>query len=393
MSSNLETVISDLPSDWNMLTVSNLIDEGILERPMDGNHGGKHPKGSDYVIEGIPFVMATDINNGKIDYANCKYISKNLADSLDKGFAHVGDVLLTHKASLGRTAIVGTISSPYIMLTPQVTYYRVRDRERLNNSFLKYYFDSPFFQDTLVNHGDSGSTRAYVGITAQKELPILLPPLPEQRAIAAVLYSLDDKIDLLHRQNKTLEAMAETLFRQWFVVEADEGWEEGKLELIMKLSNGKSRPNSSGLIPVYGGNGILDYTDQSNYEDESIIIGRVGAYCGSLFFENNKIWVSDNALHAKARNDQENYFLFYLLKTLDLNSFAEGSSHPLLTQTLLNSIDITIPPAERRQEFNTLSKILNSKTISNQIQIRTLESLRDTLLPKLMSGEVRIKCQ
>jgi type I restriction enzyme, S subunit len=224
-----ETELGLLSKDWDLFSVGDLVDQKIIDKPLDGNHGGIHPKGSDFVNEGIPFVMATDINNGRIDLKNCKFISKTQADALNKGFAISDDVLLTHKASLGRTAIVGEIKTNYIMLTPQVTYYRVKDKEKLNNKYLKYYFDSPAFQDTLENHGDGGSTRAYVGITAQRELPVAFPIIAEQKAIASVLSSLDDKIDLLHRQNKTLEAMAETLFRQWFVEEAEDDWEAGVL--------------------------------------------------------------------------------------------------------------------------------------------------------------------
>ncbi|MBX9637551.1 restriction endonuclease subunit S [Nitrosomonas sp.] len=200
MSEWQETEMGTIPSAWKLYTVEQLVENKIIDKPLDGNHGEIHPKGSDFVETGVPFVMATDINNGKVDLVNCKFITKEQADSLNKGFSISDDVLLTHKASLGRTAIVGKIQTPYIMLTPQVTYYRIKNKNLLNNKYLKYFFDSPAFQDTLANHGDSGSTRAYVGITAQRELPIILPSnIEEQKTIASVLGSLDDKIDLLHR--------------------------------------------------------------------------------------------------------------------------------------------------------------------------------------------------
>ena len=160
---------------------------------------------------------------------------------------------------------------------------------------------------------------------------------------------------------------------------------------LVQFYNGKSRPNEEGIIPIYGGNGILGYTNISNYSGKSIIIGRVGAYCGSLYFENKEIWVSDNALLVKAKKSKTTYFLLYLLKTLDLNSMAEGSSHPLLTQTLLKSIVITIPPIGKIKNFDFQLEQITKKRESNKIQIRTLTALRDTLLPKLMSGEVKVE--
>lgn len=102
-----------MSSEWRKYTVEELIKEGVLEKPLDGNHGGTHPKGKDFIDKGIPFIMASDLNNGIIDYSNCKFISKKQGDSLRKGFAKTGDVLLTHKATIGRTAIVGKISTDY----------------------------------------------------------------------------------------------------------------------------------------------------------------------------------------------------------------------------------------------------------------------------------------
>lgn len=390
MSEWKETEFGIVPSDWGELTVNELVEQRIIEKPLDGNHGNIHPKGNDFIKEGIPFIMASDIKNGKVDLINCAFISEEQANNLQKGFSITNDVLLTHKASLGRTAIVGELKTPYIMLTPQVTYYRVIDYTKLNNIFLKYFFDSPSFQGILENHGNSGSTRAYVGITAQRELPVLMPKIEEQKSIASILSSLDDKIDLLHRQNATLEKMAETLFRQWFIEEAKEDWEMETLYHFADFFNGKARPNEQGTIPIYGGNGILGYTNKSNYSGKSIIIGRVGAYCGSLYYETKDIWVSDNALLVKAKIDNTTHFLFYLMKTLDLNSMAEGSSHPLLTQTLLKTIEIQKPPIQKIYEFDIILESMQNKIDSNKTQIRTLTALRDTLLPKLMSGEIKV---
>ena len=120
-------------------------------------------------------------------------------------------------------------------------------------------------------------------------------------------------------------------------------WKECKLSDAVKFGNGKVRPNNEGLIPVYGGNGILGFGNEFNYKDDTIVIGRVGAYCGAVYYENRPIWISDNALSAKPTAISNAKFIYYYLKNLDLNQFAEGSSHPLVTQTLLNSIDISIP--------------------------------------------------
>jgi type I restriction enzyme S subunit len=135
-----------IPEEWAVVAVRKLVEEKILEKPLDGNHGNIHPNSRDYVGHGIPFVMANSFANGQIDLLGCKFITKERADKLQKGFSISGDVLLTHKGTVGNTAIVGKLDTEYIMLTPQVTYYRVIDASRLNNSFLRHYFDSQPFQ-------------------------------------------------------------------------------------------------------------------------------------------------------------------------------------------------------------------------------------------------------
>ena len=157
-------------------------------------------------------------------------------------------------------------------------------------------------------------------------------------------------------------------------------WKDYKLGDAIKFGNGKVRPSSVGSIPVYGGNGILDYCNEYNYVDETIIIGRVGAYCGAVYYENKPIWVSDNALAAKPKEKYIAKFLYYFLKNLGLNQFAEGSSHPLVTQSLLNSIDVYL--TEDKNEQQSIASILSS--LDDKIDLlhrqnKTLETLAETL--------------
>ena len=157
---------------WTKYTVQDLIDKKYIDPPMDGNHGELHPKASDYVATGIPFVMANNLSDGFVDLSQCAFITEKQAKTLRKGFARPGDVLLTHNATLGRTAIVPE-GYEYIILTPQVTYYRVH--KGLSNVYLRYYFESSYFQSTLEAFAGGGSTRAYIGITKQCGLPVYLP--------------------------------------------------------------------------------------------------------------------------------------------------------------------------------------------------------------------------
>ena len=165
-----------LPDGWRVLTVEQLVNDGVLDKPLDGNHGGIHPKAADYVDNGVPFIMASDLEGGQINLSLCKFISEDQAKGLRKGFAKAGDVLLSHKATIGRTALVQESEFPFVVLTPQVTYYRVKNVARLDPVYLKTYFDSLTFQTILNQWAGAGSTRAYLGITGQLKLPIIIPP-------------------------------------------------------------------------------------------------------------------------------------------------------------------------------------------------------------------------
>lgn len=410
MSQLLEAEVEQLPADWSLVTVGQLMNEGVIAKPLDGNHGEIHPKGSDFVGDGIPFVMATDINDGRVDLVNCKFITREQADSLAKGFAIPEDVLLTHKATLGRTAIVGDLKTPYIMLTPQVTYYRVVKKSRLHNRFLKYYFDSPFFQDTLVNHGDSGSTRAYVGITAQRDLPIVLPNLVrEQKSIAAVLTSLDDKIDLLHRQNKTLEAMAEALFRQWFLEDAQEGWEERPLSSIANFLNGlacqKYPPtNDVEKLPVLKirelSSGISETADWATSQVKPEFIVETGdvifAWSASLMvkvWDGEKCVLNQHLFRVTSDEFPKWYYLMWCKHHL-AEFIAVAASHATTMGHIkrgdLDAAMVLVPPPSVLENMSEQMQPLLDKQIAIAKQRKTLEKLRDTLLPKLMSGEVRV---
>ena len=185
---------------WEQRKLGELVKEGILEAPLDGNHGEKHPTSDEYVDSGIPFLMASDIHNGEVNIYSCKYITKERAERLDKGFARNGDVLLTHKATIGETAILSNLMTEYAMLTPQVTYYRIKNEERLNREYLYSFFNSLDFQTELKTKA-AQSTRPYIGITAQQNLKIILPAeIDEQIRIGLYFRNLDHLITLHQRK-------------------------------------------------------------------------------------------------------------------------------------------------------------------------------------------------
>ena len=157
-------------------------------------------------------------------------------------------------------------------------------------------------------------------------------------------------------------------------------WKTLTLNEIVNFGNGKARPKTEGNIPIYGGNGVLGYSGDSNYQDETIIIGRVGAYCGATYFENNPIWVSDNALSAKAKEGFIAKYAYYVLKSKNLNQYAQGSSHPLLTQGLLNKLEAYVTTnVEIQEKIVSIIGDIEGKIAVNTQTNQTLESIAQAL--------------
>ncbi len=265
----------------------------------------------------------------------------------------------------------------------------LKGKKGFHNNLIIYYF-----KNLDLNPYITGAVQPKLNKANLLSIPIILPDNEtEQKAIASVLSSLDDKIDLLHRQNKTLEAMAETLFRQWFVEEAQEDWEVVKLDSLINISSGKGLKKEhlaeSGAYPVLGANGEIGRTNEFLFNESLLFTGRVGTLGNIFRVENEKVWLSDNTLVIKPKNYFN--FIYFVLKTAKLEEYNVGSTQPLIRQSDIKEIEINLPSENKLHEFEKESDLLLNKIRQNKSQVCTIEKLRNTLLPKLMSGEVRVQ--
>jgi type I restriction enzyme S subunit len=200
--------IGDIPNHWDLWSVRHLIGVSEIE-VQDGNHGEIHPKSDDYVDEGIPFIMASNIVDGRVDTGSAKKIAKTQADKLRIGFSREGDVLLSHKGSIGKVALVDNIDTEYLMLTPQVTYYRTKENI-VKRKFLMFSMQSVAFLEQMFLLSSDGSTRNFCGIVDQRNLVIPLPSIEEQREIELFLEPETKKLDrLIYLENQRLDKLAE----------------------------------------------------------------------------------------------------------------------------------------------------------------------------------------
>lgn len=281
---------------------------------------------------------------------------------------------------------------------------RVRaNKGKVDPRFLSFYFGQESFKEHIRMIA-VGATMPSINTEILSGVALALPSLPEQKSIASILSSLDDKIDLLHRQNKTLEALAETLFRQWFVPACrnvhgagreaeEEGWKMGKLGDVIELVYGKGLKEEirSGTgFPVVGSSGIVGYHSEFLVEGPGIVIGRKGTL-GRVIYLFENFFPIDTTYFIKSKVNSEGLFYeYFLLKTLNFEDMNSDSAVPGLNRELALSTEIKIAPFDKLKQYNGNCVSLFEKLKQNNSQIRTLTRLRDTLLPKLMSGEVRI---
>lgn len=427
-----------METEWPTETVAELQARGVL-LVEDGNHGEYRPRSNEFCSEGHAFIRAADMASGRVLFDSAGKINQTALDRIRKGIGRPGDVLFSHKGTVGKLALVAPDAPPFVC-SPQTTFWRALDEEVLDRRFLLYFMHSRAFVDQYAARKGETDMADYVSLTAQRTFEVPLLPPDVQREIARVLGQLDDKIELNRQMNETLEAVARSIFRSWFVdfdpvvakaegrqpahmsagtaalfpdrfVETEEGpipagWKPGSIADIARYVNGRNfTKNATGtgrmvirIAELNSGPGSSTKYNEVEADPENTAYPDdiVFAWSGSL--DVNR-WHRDEALinqHIfKVICDKyPKWFVFFHLQ--QAMPFFQGIAADKATtmghikRGHLAEAELALPPAELIRRGTAAIEPLYNRIHANERQSQTLAAIRDTLLPALLSGEIRL---
>ncbi len=377
----------------------------------------------------VPWLTPKDLAGPHPRYVSRgeRNLSRKGLQSCSAQLLPANSVLLSSRAPIGYLAIAAN---------PIATNQGFRSlvvRPSYDHEYVYYWLSANV--EELERHA-AGSTFKELSGSALKQIRIRLPAdRAEQRAIAHILGTLDDKIELNRRMSETLEAMARALFKSWFVDfdpvrakmegrwrkgetlpglpahlydlfpdrlvdselgEIPEGWGVEPIGNLAEVSSGKrpdvrfAEPSESGAVPLWGGNGPMAFVPDPLIEEPILLTGRVGTL-GSVFRITKPCWPSDNTLVLKAKHQAAFEYLFLQLRRIDFESLNRGSTQPLLTQTDLKAQTLLVPEPVVLSSFSGFVATLYKRVDQLEAESLTHAQLRDALLPKLISGELRVK--
>ena len=306
-----------------------------------------------------------------------KYISNSkecISDEAAKNIRLVkrGTVIMSFKLTIGKTAIAGKD----LYTNEAIMAFNLRNGYDIDASFLYYY---------LKNYRWEGSNKAVMGITLNKATiskhKIAIPPKSTQLSIVSELDKLNELIQIKKEQLKDYDALAQSIFYEMFgdPVVNEKGWEVKKFGDLFKLKSGdglSSKDFKTGIYPVYGENGISGYHNSFNMKGCYTIIGRVGIYCGNVRKVDGEFWLTDNAFRLIYKENEQNpFFILYLLNILDLHQYANAAAQPVISNLTLKSINVPLPPLSLQQSFAHKIEQIERQKAEVQKAITDLESL------------------
>jgi len=407
-----QTEIGKIPEDWE---VTNLA-EVITINPKRNLKKGVKAK----------YVSMQDLKEYN------KKIQKYLIREFKGGSKFInGDTIMariTPCLENGKTAFVDILGEGEIGFGSTEFIVLCGKNGKTTNDFVYYLSISPQLRAQAINSMTGTSGRQRVQVDLLGTIEILLPPLPEQKSIASIFSSLDDKIELNQRMNKTLEAIAQAIFKHWFVdfefsneegkpykssggemvyneelgKEIPKGWKVKTLKDISYNFDSKRIPLSSrerqkrqGIYPYYGATGIMDFIDDYIFDGIYILMAEDGSVIDErgypiLQYAWGKFWVNNHA-HILQGKRISNEFLYLLLKNKNVQHIVTGAVQPKINQANMNSLKFAIPPECLLKSFDRTIQPLFKIYRYNKEGVKTLAQIRDVLLPKLMSGEIRVK--
>ena len=335
-------------------------------------------------------------------YTTDKFITEEGANNSSTRLANKGDIVI---ASAGQGFTRGQSSMVMIDTYVNQSVIVISPNDKINNYYLLY--NLKFRYPELRQLSDHASTRGSLTTKIIKDLDINLPDLNTQNKIANIIKYFDKKIETNKRINNHLEEQLGLIFNDWFVkctpfnkeelIKTDwglipESWENIEFGKLIEITSG-DRPNEKSEdktfdfnIPLFGASKIMGYTKEASYDEDILIIGRVGTH-GIVQRVNYPCFPSDNTFVIKS-----NYygFTYQILKRIDYDSLNTGSTQPLITQKSLKTVNVVLPDEQILTKFEKISRVFFDEIQLNNDEIDKLIKLRDTLLPKLMSGEIDV---
>ena len=368
---------------------------------IDGDRGKNYPKGDDFSEVGhCLFLNAGNVTKNGWNFDGNVYISEEKDNLLRNGKLERGDIVLTTRGTVGNVVLYSD-DIPYKHIRINSGMVIIRNNNTCYNPYLYQYLRSySFFKQ--VQQFQSGSAQPQIPISTLKKLTISLPPLAEQKRIADILSAIDDKIELNRRINANLEQQAQALYKSWFVDNKKDDWEKKRLDDIISIYDSQRKPLSGQqrekmekIYPYYGAASLMDYVDNYLFDGIYLLLGEDGTVSDSegfpmLQYVWGKFWVNNHAHILQGKNGFTTESLYILLKQTNVSSIVTGAVQPKISQANLKSVPIIMPPINLLNQYNDIIKPLFDQIRTNHNQIQQLSTLRDTLLPKLMNGEITV---
>lgn len=425
-------------SDWPTEKVANLQARGVL-RVEDGNHGEYRPRRDEFVCSGTSFIRASDMADGRVLFDSADHINEVALSRIRKGVGAGGDILLSHKGTVGKVARVPMDTPPFVC-SPQTTFWRTLDEDVINRDFLYSYMRSAQFKNLLKSRQNETDMAAYVSLTAQRDFEIPVPRIEVQRAIAEILTPLDYKIQLNGQTNCTLEAMARAIFKAWFVdfepvkakaagatsfrgmpqdvfdqlparlTESELGpvpeeWEVKRLDECVHLTMGQSPSskyyNKEGIGRPFH-QGVSDYgsrfpnhrvfcTADGRLAEPGDVLVSVRAPVGRINVADSQLVLGRGLAGLRHRRERQSFLLYQLYHIFAVeDAIGDGTIYKAVTKRFLSQMPMLSPPEVIVEAFDEIACQFDDMIASLTRESRTLESIRETLLPKLISGEIQV---
>lgn len=348
--------------------------------------GGATPstKKDEYYNGDIAWITPKDLSDFKGRYISRgeRNITKAGKDSCSTQLLPKNTVLFSSRAPIGYVAIAENE-----MCTNQ-GFKSVIPNEDIDYLFLYYLLK---YNKATIEAMGSGTTFKEVSGSTMRNIEVMIPESKDiQKKIAAILDSIDSKIENNQRINDNLQQQAQAIYTSMFIDNADPAWEQGQLSDLITVKYGKDHKKlADGKYPVFGSGGIMRYVERPLYTGESVLIPRKGTL-NNVMYVNEPFWSVDTMFFTEMKIPNVAKFVFHFVKAKDLASMNAGSAVPSMTTDILNAMELSIPSAERLAEFESVVAPMYQAMQANNRESSKLAELRDNLLPKLMSGEVDV---